>query len=114
MNDWLEFLKQHQANITDNRVQNFGDQAAEIKAAADGQTVLCEMSNMGLISVQGEEAESFLQNQFSNDVKQVTADNSQLNSYCTPKGRMLAMFRLFKSNDQYIMQMPVERVEPTL
>ena len=47
----------------------------------DGAIVL---QKLGVISVTGGDAQTFLQGQFSNDIRQVDATHAQLNSYCTP------------------------------
>jgi len=108
---WLAFLKQQNAQIENNRVVHFGDIDTERQASVT-KTVLCELGHLGFISAEGEEAQSFLQNQLSNDVNQVSAHHSQLNAYCTAKGRAIALLRLFKLKNRYVIQLPVERIEP--
>ena len=110
---WLAFLKQQNAQIENNQVIRFGDIAAERQAAVT-QTVLCDLSHLGFIAAEGEEAQSFLQNQLSNDVTKVTEQLSQLNAYCTAKGRALALLRLFNTNNRFLIQLPVDRIEPIL
>jgi hypothetical protein len=117
--NWKQFLTDHGAHIDADRVQHFGDnstnEASEKCAALSASDhVICDLSHFGLIRAQGEEAESFLQNQFCNDVRQVTATHSQLNGYCNPKGRMLAFFRLFQRDDCYYLRLPQEILEPSL
>ena len=76
------------------------------------QLILTDLSKpYGLLAVTGDDAASFLQNQFSNDVKAVSEQQSQLNSYCTPKGRILSVFRLFKIGDSYYLRMPITLIE---
>jgi folate-binding protein YgfZ len=73
-----------------------------------------ELSDYGLIKAEGEDAMEFLHNQFTNDLKQVvTETQSQLSAYCSPKGRILSLFRIFKANDAYYLAMPRELVEAT-
>lgn len=96
--DWQTHLEQQAITL------------ADAGAAVTG-TVLCDLSAQGLIAVSGADAVSFLQGQFTNDVRQVTPDHSQLSAYCSPKGRMLASFRLFWHGDAYYLRLPAERVE---
>jgi len=110
---WLTFLIQQNAQIENNCITHFGDQNAEQRAALNND-VLCELTHLGAIAAHGVEAQSFLQNQLSNDVNQVSGQYSQLNAYCTAKGRALALMRLFIINDHYFLQMPVERVDAIL
>ena len=110
---WLEFLKQQNAQIENNIVTHFGDMNAERQAAVT-DTVLCDLTHLGFISASGEEAQGFLQNQLSNDIKQVSEQRSQLNAYCTAKGRALALFRVFQFENSYFLQLPVEQIDATL
>jgi hypothetical protein len=89
---------------------HFGDPLQELRAALAGD-ILCELSRQGLIAATGIDTETFLQGQFTNDVRQVTPEHSQLSAYCNPKGRMLASFRLFRHGDTYYLRLPREQVE---
>lgn len=112
-NEWQDFLDQQGALIEDNRVVQFTDPDKEREATANGH-VIVDLSHYGLISAEGEEAQDFLQNQFSNDVRLVDANLSQLSSYCSPKGRILADFRLFLHDSSYYLRLPGSILEPTL
>lgn len=121
--DWTAFLISQGAHWDSGRVTHFGDnpdntlleKRAALAAQANGDThILCDLSHYALIKACGEEAQSFLQNQFCNDVRHVSASQSQLNAYCTPKGRILAFFRLFQRDDCYYLRLPREILEPVL
>jgi len=112
-NEWQQFLQQQGASLDDLGVQHFADAANELNATAD-KLIIADLSHYGLIAAEGEEAESFLQNQFSNDVRQVSDTHSQLNAYCSPKGRMLASFQLFRRANTYYLRMPHSILQPTL
>lgn len=76
--------------------------------------VAVELSNYGLLKVEGEDAESFLHAQFTNDLQQgVDKERSQLNAYCNPKGRILALFRIFEFDNAFYLSMPQELIEAT-
>ncbi|WP_455375514.1 CAF17-like 4Fe-4S cluster assembly/insertion protein YgfZ [Kaarinaea lacus] len=111
--DWLAFLTQENAQIENNSVTGFSNTVEELRAA-EQDDILCDLSHLGFISASGEEAESFLQNQLSNDIKKVNESHSQLNTYCTAKGRALSLFRTFKRDNDYYLQLPVDRIEATL
>lgn len=111
--EWREFLTNNGAELANGRVVTFGNPEREKRVTTTGN-VLCDLSHLGLVSAHGEDAAAFLQGQFSNDVMQVSPVRSQLNSYCSPKGRMLANFRVFLRGDTYFMCMPREMVEPLL
>lgn len=112
MNDnWKAFLEQTGARMEADRVIGFSTPDEEARAAVEGD-VIADLSHFGLLRVTGDDAQSFLHNQFTNDVRQVTADHSQLSGYCTAKGRMLSVFRLFRRDDAYLLRMPLEILEP--
>lgn len=114
-NDWLAFQSEQNAQIENNIVIGFdGNGPIDEMRAAEQNDIVCDLSHLGFISVTGEEAESFLQNQLSNDIKQVTDSHSQLNAYCTPKGRAMSLFRTFKRGEDFLLQLPVERIEASL
>ena len=76
--------------------------------------VVANLDDYGLIKVEGDDAETFLHAQFSNDLQQgVSETTSQLSAYCSPKGRVLALFRIFKANNSYYLSMPHELIEAT-
>jgi folate-binding protein YgfZ len=91
--------------LESERVQHFGHVVPERRAAAHGN-VLADLSDLALIRARGGEAQTFLNGQLSNDIRQLDAAHSQLASWCSPKGRMLAIFRLFRRGDDYLLQLP--------
>lgn len=72
---------------------------------------ITDLSHLGFLKVSGEDARDFLQNLTSNDVRHLDSGSAQHNSLCSPKGRMLASFLLFRMDGNYILQMPREMVE---
>jgi folate-binding protein YgfZ len=80
------------------------------KEAAEPACALNDLSHFGLIRVEGEDAESFLQGQLTNDLRQVTEGHSNLAGWCSAKGRMLANFRCFRRGDAYYLQTPQENL----
>jgi folate-binding protein YgfZ len=71
----------------------------------DGIT-LHRLDHTGLIAFAGEDAQSFLQGQLSCDVGALTSNTSTYGSYCTPKGRALASFLLWRGGPDFFMQLP--------
>lgn len=76
--------------------------------------MLARLDSLGLIRVSGAEAETFLQGQLSNDVRQLTLSRAQLSSYNSPKGRMLAVLRLFRGRDSIFLELHRSVLEATL
>ncbi len=83
-------------------------------APADADCTRYDLSHLGLIAVRGEDAVTFLQGQLTNDVRAVSDTHSQLSGHCSPKGRMLALFRVLRLGDAIVLQLPRERVADTL
>lgn len=104
--DWQNFITQQGANLQDGVVQDFGNLQAELLAARDS-TIICDLSQFATIRVAGEEAQKFLQNLLSNDINAVNAETAQLSSFNSPKGRMLATFTVWKSGEDYFLQLPL-------
>lgn len=109
--DWQNFLTTQGARIEGGTVQHFGDAAAE-RLTVQAGTVLCDLSHFGILRVSGEDAESFLQNLLSNDIREVTASRAQLSSFNNAKGRMLASMLIWRSGDDYLLQLPQALAEP--
>ncbi|MCK5523663.1 MAG: folate-binding protein YgfZ [Thiomargarita sp.] len=76
--------------------------------------IITDLSHFGLIQVTGDDAQTFLQGQFTNDVRQVTAEKHQLNAWCTHKGRILISFRLLKRDNAYYLLLPQDSVASTI
>ncbi|MDD2701182.1 MAG: folate-binding protein YgfZ [Sideroxydans sp.] len=103
--DWQDFLTTNKANLVAGVLHDFGNAAAEREAAERGD-ILCDLSHFGLLQVTGEDAQGFLQNLLSNDIRDVDNGRSQLSSFNNAKGRMLASMLIWKQDDAYILQMP--------
>jgi len=102
---WQDFLTTQYAHIHDEVVQHFGDAHSEL-ATTKTCTAICDLSQFGLIRVSGEDAQGFLQNLFSSDLREVSAQRAQLSSFNTAKGRMLATFLIWKTGDDYYLHLP--------
>lgn len=109
--DWQNFLLTQGAHIEDGAVRHFGEPAAERAATQEG-TVLCDLSHFGMLRVSGEDAASFLQSLFSNDLREVTDGRAQLSSFNNAKGRMLASMVIWHKGGDYLLQLPRALAEP--
>jgi hypothetical protein len=105
--NWQTFLTRHGAVIAADKVEHFGDAAGELRATAQG-TVLCDLSQFGILKISGEEAQSFLHNLFSSDVKALTPQHALRSSFNTAKGRTLATFLIWRTGADYFLQLPLE------
>jgi len=104
--EWKTFLQNHGAEFDgQDYVLSFGGLQRERNLALTG-TVITDLSHTGTLFVHGADAEDFLQGQFTNDVRHLDGGHSQLNGYCSPKGRLLATFRLFRADAGFMLCMP--------
>jgi len=110
---WKSFIQNQGAVLEGDCVQHFGHPAEERRAAAGGH-VLADLSDFSLIRVRGEDTQNFLNGQLSNDIRQLDATHSQLASWCSPKGRMMVIFRLFQRGNDTLLQLPAALLENTL
>jgi len=118
---WKAFLKEQGATFVEKTVdesclsilKDFGDPEAETRLSAS-DTIFSTSSDYALIEVKGEDAESFLQNQLTNDIRNVTESSHQQSAWCNPKGRIIANFRIFKRDDAYYLSVSADLVERVL
>jgi folate-binding protein YgfZ len=112
-NEWLNFLENQGAVIEAGGVRHLGDPGAELQAAMDAN-IVSALTHLGVIEVKGEDAVNFLQSQLTNNVALLGPNDSQLGAYCTPKGRILANFRLFRCSESLCLRLPVDVLAATL
>ena len=72
------------------------------------------LSHLGMIAIEGPDAEKFLQGQLTCDVSKVNETNSTWGGHCDPKGRLLSFFRLCVRDGAYLMLLPLESVPQTI
>ncbi len=69
------------------------------------------LDELSLLKVTGEDAARFLQGQLTCDITQITQFRSLFGACCTPGGRMVSLFRIFKLNGDFIFIMDSAVVE---
>jgi len=110
---WTEFLESKGAVFTDNpdtpTLSNFGDASPGSEASVENW--ITDLAHLAVIEASGSDCGEFLQAQFCNDVAQLALDRgdgsgtgAQLNGYCNPKGRLLALFHLLALNTDPAME----------
>ncbi|MDB4222240.1 hypothetical protein N9850_00590 [Granulosicoccus sp.] len=86
-NEWAEMLKLHEIQPSEADASIM----ARVKKTSREDLQVVDMSGYSVIEITGQDAPEFLQGQFCNDLKQVTATHAQITGYCTPKGRLLTL-----------------------
>ena len=89
---------------------DLGNLQAELAAARDA-AVLCARDQFRLLQFSGNDAQAFLQNQLTCDLRQLAPSAATYGGYCTPKGRLIANFLLFRTPEAYLMQLPAALTE---
>lgn len=78
-----------------------------------GKPFLARLSHFGLIKVNGEDAETFLQGQLTCDMSLVKQGHPKLGAHCNPKGRAQSSFVALWAHNAFYLILPVDQVEPT-
>lgn len=105
---WQQFLAATPTGST-----CFADARVQARAV-DAGNVFAPLLDLAVISASGADALAFLQAQLSNDLRALQEGHSQLAGYCTPKGRMLALFRVIRRAETYLLLLPGEIAEGVL
>lgn len=111
--DWKQFLVDKGAEFDGDYLTSFGHSDRERRIPPQG-AILCDLSHKGVISATGTDAQNFLQGQLSNDIAQVSATQSQLSSYNSPKGRVYTTFHIFQRDGVYYLSLAADMLEPML
>jgi tRNA-modifying protein YgfZ len=108
---WLQFLESRGARIAHNstvesRVE-FGRPEAELRSARSG-SVVAPLTHLATLGFAGADAQAFLQGQVSCDVQALDSVHAALGCYCTPQGRMLANFVLWRDGNDLRMALSAD------
>ena len=69
------------------------------------------LKNRSLLKISGNDAEEFLQNQFSNDIKKIDSNKVQFNAYCQHQGKVIAFFWVMRMGKDFLLSFPDELLE---
>jgi folate-binding protein YgfZ len=76
--------------------------AVDLTAARSG-SIIASLDHLAVLQFGGEDAEAFLQGQLTCDVHKIGTQSSTYGAYCSPKGRMLASFLLWREEAGFCM-----------
>ena len=111
--EWQLGFTKYEAVIKEGVINQYVNAQAEILAVTHANT-LCDLTHIGLLEISGADAVSFLQGQVTNDVNLLTGNNAHFSGYCSPKGRLLALFLAFKHYDHLHLQLNRALLEPIM
>ena len=69
------------------------------------------LKNRALLKISGSDAEEFLQNQFTNDIKKIDRKKVQFNAYCQHQGKVIAFFWVMRMGEDFLLSFPNELFE---
>jgi folate-binding protein YgfZ len=104
-------LDSHRARFDEGLVIHFGDPQGE-RASLGRVPTVHPLAADGVLRVTGPDAAGFLQGQFTNDIRELDDARAQLTTWCTPQGRVLATFLAWREQDDYLLQLPRDLLQP--
>ncbi|WP_207062538.1 folate-binding protein YgfZ [Motiliproteus sp. SC1-56] len=105
---WTDFLQQQGIELDPEANAVIG-----AECAAEPQVV--PLLERGALSLQGPQAEQFLQGQVTCDLNRLSTEQSLLGANCTPKGNVVSAFRLLKMEEESLrLLLPRAILEPAL
>lgn len=111
---WQKWIEMHGGSLTDSGELQLPGEQEQIAAVRQGNA-WTPLTDYGLLRISGEDAATFLQGQFSNDVRLLDdGQQAQYGSYSTAKGRMLASFLLWRQGDLYYLMLSRDLVADTV
>lgn len=116
--EWIQYLQSQAAHITTHTNEALAENFAATTATSGyPQTFVTPLLHLGLMSIEGNDSQKFLQGQLTCDVKSASPMLSILGAACNPQGRMFTSFRLLQGNNEaqphYFMRMRSNIVEST-
>jgi folate-binding protein YgfZ len=73
--------------------------------------MILQLSNRALLKLSGDDAQTFLQGQLSNDIDAIEEDEVQLNAYCQHQGKIIALLWVMKQADDFYLSFPSDLAE---
>ena len=105
MNNWNQFLLAQGARSADTGSAEIADFGTPLSVAQLQDGFVAPVTDQGLIGVSGDDAASFLHAQLTNDVEHLNGEQVRLAGYCTPKGRLLASFLMWRNATTVYLQL---------
>ena len=73
-----------------------------------------QIQDRALLKVSGGDAESFLQAQLTNDITLLENNSVQLNAYCQHQGKVISLFWVMRSEEDFLLSFPVDLAEKVI
>jgi len=86
---------------------------ADSLVALNQAGIVTAPAGLGLIRVAGDDAATFLHSQLTNAVEDLSSDAARLAGYCSPKGRLMASFLMWRDADGIVLQLSAD-IQPAI
>ncbi len=73
--------------------------------------MIVQLNNRALLKLSGNDVQSFLQGQFSNDINALEENTIQQNAYCQHQGKIIALIWVMKQGVDYYLSFPADLAE---
>ena len=73
-----------------------------------------KIQNRALLKISGDDAESFLQAQLTNDISLIGNNKIQLSAFCQHQGKIIALFWLMRSERSFLISFPEDLTEKVI
>ena len=73
--------------------------------------MVIHLQDRSLLKISGEDSQSFLQSQFTNDIDSISSEEIQINAYCQHQGKIMALLWVFTKNGNFYLSFPQELTE---
>ena len=69
------------------------------------------LKNRSLLNISGNDSESFLQAQLSNDISKLSKSEIQINAYCQHQGKIIGLFWVMRYQNGFLISFPIDLLE---
>lgn len=106
MTDWQPILEKFSGTISDIP-SHLAPCVVFKETVSDNVNKICLLTNISFLSIQGVDAEKFLQGQLTCDIREVTQQAIRLSGHCNPKGRLHGIFYVIQLEaNHYCLALP--------
>lgn len=107
---WLDILGTPADGETTEICAGFAEPGEESRAVAHVD-VIAPLADMAVIRVADVDAEAFLAAQLTSDVGALGTQRTRFGAWCSAQGRVLALFRVIRLPDEFLLLLPAEIAE---
>lgn len=102
---WTQFLEDQGISTGFDGFSHTQGEDVDAFQKLSGDTI-CDLNHTVRVLASGDDAESFLQSQITNDLRALGNDQAMLAGYCDAKGRLICIFRIERRADGFALELP--------